>query len=370
MKTQEDIMPMNVNNNILDLVREKEAQAAQKAKRGIILHPAAIGDCILTLPLAKVIKDSFKLGGMDFLGNTDYIGFFTGRTCIDAIYSIESIELYKLYAKTSEFDLDDIDALISFFSDYSCIVTFSDEPNSDFERNLILAANCSHSTEVITLPLKPPEKLSAHLTEFHIQQFVDQYDLSLKPQKICFSDILIRPTEWDVIRGRELLKEIDVDPTCDLVILHPGSGGMHKCWHLDNYLTVAQNLRSKGFEVVFLLGPAELERFDNAKIEDINRVAACLVDLSLTEVLGLLSCTDIFIGNDSGITHLSAGLGIRTVVVFGHTNPSLYRPIGPTVNVIVSEDPNFAKEPSPILQQELFEVLDSITINHFVILLL
>ena len=61
MKTQEDIMPMDVNNNILDLVREKEDQAAQKAKRGIILHPAAIGDCILTLPLAKVIKDSTAL---------------------------------------------------------------------------------------------------------------------------------------------------------------------------------------------------------------------------------------------------------------------------------------------------------------------
>ena len=54
---------------------------------------------------------------------------------------------------------------------------------------------------------------------------------------------------------------------------------------------------------------------------------------------------------------ISAGLGIRTVAVFGHTNPFLYRPIGQTVNVIVSEDPNFAKEPSPILQQELFEVL-------------
>ena len=99
----------------------------------------------------------------------------------------------------------------------------------------------------------------------------------------------------------------------------------------------------------------------NAKIKDINRIAKCLVDLSLTEVLGLLSCTDIFIGNDSGITHLAAGLGLRTVAVFGPTNPFLYRPIGKTVNVIVSEDPNFAKEPSPILQQELFGILDNIT---------
>ncbi|MHC4323639.1 MAG: glycosyltransferase family 9 protein, partial [Planctomycetota bacterium] len=37
-------------------------------------------------------------------------------------------------------------------------------------------------------------------------------------------------------------------------------------------------------------------------------------------MLGLLSCVDGFIGNDSGITHLAAGLGIRTYGIFGPTN--------------------------------------------------
>ena len=48
---------MRVNDDILDLLREKGAEAARKAQRGVILQPGAIGDCILTLPLAAFMKE-------------------------------------------------------------------------------------------------------------------------------------------------------------------------------------------------------------------------------------------------------------------------------------------------------------------------
>jgi len=224
---------------------------------------------------------------------------------------------------------------------------------------LIFTANCSHSAEVITLSMKPPEGFSQHLTEFYAQQFIDQSGLSLENWAVWFSDTLIRATEADRGRGKELLKEAGFDPRAGrgLIVIQPGSGGSNKCWHLDNFLTVAEKLGSKGIEVIFLLGPTELNRFNRAQILDINRVARCLTDLSLTEVLGLLSCADGFVGNDSGITHLAAGLGVRTLAVFGPTNPAVYRPVGPAVTVFASGTANFTEEPSTALQQELLAAL-------------
>jgi len=105
------------------------------------------------------------------------------------------------------------------------------------------------------------------------------------------------------------------------------------------------------------LGPAELERFSNATIKDVNSVARCLTDLSMTQVVWLLSCSDGFIGNDSGITHVAAGMGIRTVVVFGPTNPAVYKPIGPAVTVFAGGRKAFADKPSAALQQEVLDVL-------------
>lgn len=349
---------MQTHDNILDMLREKGAEAARKMQRGLIMQPGAIGDCILTLPLAVFMKKTLQLGGIDLLGHTEYVGFLPGRSCIDGVHSIDSIDLHRLYATPDTFELSDRDALISAFSDYAWIATFLGELDSNFEQNLIYTANCSHSAEVITLSMKPPKDYYGHLADLYIQQFIDQSSLALPPRPAQTGESLISATEADVKTGRELLMEADFDSSGKLVVIQPGSGGHGKCWCLDNFLTIAQDLQSKGIDVLFLLGPAELDRFDGTTIRDtIERVARVLTDLSLTQVLGLLSCVDGFIGNDSGITHLAAALGMTTLAVFGPTNPAVYKPVGPSVFVFSSSSKAFTQKPSTSLQQKLVDVL-------------
>jgi len=348
---------MQTDKNILELLKEKDAQAARGTRRGVILQPGAIGDCTLTLPLAKFMKDSLRLGGLDILGHGEYIGILPGRTCVDGVRSIDSMDLHRLFAEAKTFDLVDGDPLVNVFADYAWIVTFLGEPNSDFEQNLIFTANCSHSAEVITLSMKPPEQLKSHLTDFYKQQFIDQSGLILQSDQAQPGERLIKASEADINSGRALLEEMSIGFSEKLVVIQPGSGGLHKCWHIDNFLALAGELGSKDIEVIFLLGPAELARFDNMTIRNINSLAKCLTNLSLTQVLGLLSCADVFIGNDSGITHLAAGLGLRTLVVFGPTNPAVYKPVGPAVTTFIGSDTAFAQKPSTSLQQEILEVL-------------
>ena len=348
---------MQTEDDILSLLKEKGAQMARLAQRGVILQPGAIGDCILSLPLAEFMKDSLQLGGIDILGHTEYSGILSGRTCVDSVRSMDSMNLHRMFVEKSAFDLADGDPLINAFADYAWIVTFLGEPYSNFEQNLIFTANCSHSSEVITLSMKPPEDYSNHLTDYYRQLFVDECGLSSEARQIERGSRLIKATEADVNKGRELLTEIQVDSSEKLVVIQPGSGGLHKCWHPDNFLAVAKELRSKGVDVVFLLGPAEQEMFSNATVNDINLVAKCLTDLSLTQVVELLSCTDGFLGNDSGITHLAAGMGVRTLVVFGPTNPAVYKPVGPAVTVFAQGGEAFTDKPSAALQQEVLDVL-------------
>jgi len=326
------------------------------------------------------MKDSLGLGGIDMLGHTDYIGILSGRTCIDGIRSIDSMDLHRLFTPNKVFDLADGDPLINAFADYAWIVTFLGESNSNFEQNLIYTANCSHSADVITLSMKPAlgkggvkppqvqaKNFSGHLTDFYIQQFIEQSGLSLQHQQVEHNEALIKATGADINRGKELLDEIDVDFDKKLVIIQPGSGGPDKCWHIDNFLAIAKQLGSKGIKVVFLLGPAELDRFSKLTIKKIKNAAKCLTDLSLTQVLGLLSCADVFLGNDSGITHLAATLGIKTFAVFGPTNPAVYGPIGPDVKIFAKKPARrssgvggtaaFTKKPSPSLQKQLLGAL-------------
>ena len=345
------------DKDILEMLKEETDKVARQLLRGVIIQPGAIGDCILTLPLARFMKNNLSFGGVDMIGHTEYIGILPGRSCVDSVRSIDSIELHRLFDKPKSFELADKDVLINVFADYSWIVTFMGEPHSNFERNLIFTAHCSHSAEVITLELKPARNFRGHITQHHTEQFVKQSNMSVSIRQSELNKCLIRTTDEDLCRGRELLEENGIDFCKKLVVIAPGSGGMHKCWHIENFLSLAQKLRLRNFEVVFLLGPAELERFPGDLIENICCTGQCFTDLSLTMICGLLSCAHAFIGNDSGITHLAAASGVKTVAVFGPTNPAIYRPVGPSVIVFESDATVFAKESSIQLQQKILDVL-------------
>jgi len=241
---------MQTHDDILELVRQKSAEAVKKMQRGLILQPGAIGDCILTLPLAAYMKNVLDLGGIDILGHTEYVGILPGRSCVDGVRSIDSMDLHRLFAKMKTFELKDRDPLISAFGDYAWIATFLGEPNSNFEQNLIFTANCSHSAEVITLSMKPPKGFSEHLADFYINQFIDQSGHSLHSRRFQTSDCLIKATVADTNTGKELLREIGLGSGEKLMVIQPGSGGTGKCWHLDYCLALARELDSRGVESV------------------------------------------------------------------------------------------------------------------------
>jgi ADP-heptose:LPS heptosyltransferase len=177
---------------------------------------------------------------------------------------------------------------------------------------------------------------------------------------------MIRPTPADMNKGKEILAEHGVMPARKPVVIHPGSGGAHKCWHLDNFLSVARMLADEEIEVAFLLGPAELERLSESAISKIGEVARLVTNLSLADVLAVLSCAAGYVGNDSGITHLAAALGIRTVAIFGPTpdddvrgqaNPAVYGPLGPAVTVLTGDAAVFTEAISENVQKQICDIL-------------
>jgi ADP-heptose:LPS heptosyltransferase len=54
-------------------------------------------------------------------------------------------------------------------------------------------------------------------------------------------------------------------------------------------------------------------------------------------VLGaLLSDSGLYVGNDSGVTHLAAAFGAATLALFGPTSPTAWAPLGRAVRSIAA----------------------------------
>ena len=339
------------DSNILDSLQKASAHSARQSYRALIIQPGAIGDCVLTIPLAYALKEQFGFGAIDMLAHMDYVGYYPNRTCIDAVKSIDAIDLHRLFVPPAQFNPPDDDPLIHAFSTYSLIISFMGEPDSDFETNLIYAAHCSHSADVVTLPLKPSATICAHITEFYGEQFLAQYNPAQDAPLIMNREqVLIHAAPTDQHQGRTLLGQLGVVPSKPLLVIHPGSGGQSKCWCIDNFLAIAEHVQAKEWAVVFLLGPAELQRYAASTLRQIQSAAPVLQETSLEQVLCVLECAHAFVGNDSGVSHMAGAMGLRTMVIFRCTDATVYRPIGPCVQVFQAESTSFTKQSSADLQ--------------------
>lgn len=116
-----------------------------------------------------------------------------------------------------------------------------------------------------------------------------------------------------------------------VALIQPGSGGKSKCWPLANFIELAGKLREAGVAADFLLGPVEDDLWGEEKFSALTEDHHVVRGKTLAEAAALVSAADLFIGNDSGIGHLAAAVGIPTLSLFGPTDPRVWRPLGPRV---------------------------------------
>jgi ADP-heptose:LPS heptosyltransferase len=134
------------------------------------------------------------------------------------------------------------------------------------------------------------------------------------------------------------------DPQSAFALFHPAAAFATKQWAVDNFARTAEFLAGKGIGIV-----AVAAKNESAILEDLRASSGVPIvtfdDLSLPEINALASKARLFVGNDSGIAHIAAAVGIPTVVVFGSSNRNHWRPWTDAPNEIVFEE--FACQPCP-----------------------
>lgn len=121
----------------------------------------------------------------------------------------------------------------------------------------------------------------------------------------------------------------------EAVLLHPGSGDRKKNLPAQTWARAVERVRrGSGLPVRLVLGPVEQERGQWEALGGVvDGVETCQ---GLADLLAALSRGALLLGNDSGPAHLAALLGVPTAVVFGPSDPALWRPLGPRVRVVRS----------------------------------
>ncbi len=174
----------------------------------------------------------------------------------------------------------------------------------------------------------PDEGDGRHATDFIVDQ-ARALGLPLAMEPLILA---ADPAEVAAVRERVGLPELPAGKR--ILAVHPGSGGIRKVWPLSRWGVLLHRLRAEGNAWPFLiLGPAD------EKIAPLTHALAASLgipvvqDLELPALAALLSLCDLYVGNDSGATHLAAAMGTPVVAVFGPTDPEVWAPRGDHVRV-------------------------------------
>ena len=112
-----------------------------------------------------------------------------------------------------------------------------------------------------------------------------------------------------------------------VLAVHPGAGARAKRWDVAGFVQVAHWWRTNGGSVVAIAGPAEAGEAPALGAREIR-------DWPLPDLAALLGRAALYLGNDSGVSHLAAAVGVPGVVLFGPSDARRWRPLSERIAIL------------------------------------
>lgn len=154
-------------------------------------------------------------------------------------------------------------------------------------------------------------------------------------------DLDISITEEGERLCEEFLRDKNLSPQDNIIIIHPGARQEYIRWKKEGYAAVADILiESESTKVVLLEGHGEEELVRDV-LDLMKQKPIVASDLSLTGLISLIKRCSLFIGNSTGTMHIAAALNISVVAIFGNIHPlDSYQEWGPwgEGNIVVSKN--------------------------------
>lgn len=277
-----------------------------------MIFPGALGDLICLGPALAAISRRQPRAAVELMARGELARFAEQRMGIARGHSIDRREVAACFSAGDA----ETAAARKFFGGFDRIYSFFAADDSRFRARLPAAAGGA----VTFHQFRPPG--SGHAAARYLQS-IGESDAPLEAR--------IEPTPGDLNLAARVLRGAGCEPARTVVIF-PGSGSAAKNWPAENFVELAR-LMSRSIDVAIVLGPAEqaLDALFRA------RGLPMLMDLDLGTVAGVARMSNGFVGNDSGVSHLAAAVGLPGVVIFGPTDPSIWRPLGPVA--VLRRDP-------------------------------
>ena len=288
-----------------------------------IFHPGALGDGLLALTALRVLRAQFPGHRMIWFGHKELGDVLVDTHEVHQSYAFDSL---NFLAYGGENGLQQ-GPFPSIFGHCKRAIGWMEDSDGAWR-------NWLKSVGITNLILRSPHDPSLqhdHMADRYVETLQPWFPTkrALNPLGKNFSDDRFLVFRQSKTAGQPCSSKEQ------LIILHPGSGSPHKCAHPALLANIVNGLMARPHRRVCLVGgPADTDSF--RKVQDLvtHHEPTILADLDLLSVGRYLQHAQLFIGHDSGLSHLATRLGVPSVLLFGPTDPIMWAPRGTHVTVM------------------------------------
>lgn len=283
-------------------------------KRILVWHQGALGDLMLAGSALAAISRHYPRARLIGVGKPACWSLLAGTLPLETVWDGGDAVWSGLFQEQSEFT----PLLQERLAGIDLALVFSPRPRPEFQARLVEGG----VRQALWIP-SFPQSGTEHVTVIQARRL---RELGINAAPGPFR-LRLQPGDGE---------ETGFRPEDRILAMAPGSGGSAKNWPLSGYYEVARALAWEArLKVVWLAGPAE-----ESVLPYIQGLAAAQGQVvwasrTLARVALLLAQALVYLGGDSGITHLAAAAGARRVVaLFGPTDPRVWAPVGEQVTVL------------------------------------
>jgi heptosyltransferase-3 len=283
--------------------------------RILVIRGGAIGDFILTLPAIKLLREAFPAAHLEIVGYRHIVALAEERGYADATRSIEYGPMAGFFARGGTLAPE----MQEYFASFQQIVSYLFDPDGIFEANV----RRSGVKNFLNAFVRIDDSLHAAV----------QLARPLEGLALYLDDpaATVHPHPGDRAFAAEFLRGESKAP----VAIHPGSGSPRKNWAAAAWAEIGERVlaATPGRRIVLIGGEA-----DRAGLQALHAAwggrALVAQDLPLPHLAAVLEKCALFLGHDSGISHLAAATGTRCVLLFGPTDPAVWAPVNSQAGVV------------------------------------
>jgi heptosyltransferase-3 len=276
----------------------------------LVIHPGALGDVLLAVPALRWIRASYPDHRILFISNEPVGRLLLECRLIDAWMSVQGAQ----YADFCSGSCPDSAVMRQCLNACDLAVAWMKEEDQGFSTVL---KGCGVGEILIQSPFSPQLK-ARHQSD----RFLETLGATIAEGRV--NKPLQLPTAV-VEKSMACLLNMGISPDRPLALIHPGSGSRHKCTSAEVFANVIVALNQEGLCPLVLEGPAD-EAITVQLRQLLPMTPTVLRGQDLLIVAGVMARAQVYIGHDSGTTHLADLVGVPTIALFGPTDPNQWAP--------------------------------------------